>query len=240
MNSRVSRGSDTRPTPLRDLRVVEISDRIAGSYCGKLLVDAGAQVRKIEPRQGDWLRRYSATCAPVPDGTPSPLFSYLNAGKQSLAIAEGAEDLAQYRAMLAGADVIIVTAGRERAAALGVDPQRLLADSPRAIVVSISDFGWTGPYAGRAASEFTLQAWAGSPGFRGDPAGPPAGLFPGPGGGGGGRGGFGGGGGGAPGRAGGGGGLPGGPPGRARPAPPRGGGPPGPGGGGGARRGAPM
>src|SRR6202008_809862 len=78
-----------------------------------------------------------------------------------------------YRAELAAADVVVVTAGRSRAAALGIDPQRLLADSPRAVVVTISDFGWTGPYADRAASEFTLQAWSGLTGFRGDPAGPP-------------------------------------------------------------------
>src|SRR6202008_766481 len=78
-----------------------------------------------------------------------------------------------YRAELAAADVVVVTAGRSRAAALGIDPQRLLADSPQAVIVSISDFGWTGPYADRAASEFTLQAWAGSPGFRGDPSRPP-------------------------------------------------------------------
>ncbi|OBI52450.1 CoA transferase [Mycobacterium sp. E787] len=159
-----------RPTPLDALRVVEISDRIAGSYCGKLLVDAGAQVRKVEPQQGDWLRRYSATCSPVPDGDPSPFFDYLNAGKRSLTVAANSE---RYRAMLAAADVVVVTAGRSRAAALGVDPQRLLAESPQAIVVTISDFGWDGPHADRAASEFTLQAWAGSPGFRGDPAGPP-------------------------------------------------------------------
>ncbi|ORW97358.1 acyl-CoA transferase [Mycobacterium sp. IEC1808] len=170
MNSRVRREADSRPTPLDGLRVVEISDRIAGDYCGKLLVDAGARVRKIEPPQGDWLRRYSASCSPVPDGEPSPFFSYLNAGKRSLTVAADSE---RYRAELAGADVVVVTAGRSRAVALGVDPQRLVADSPRAIVVTISDFGWSGPYAERAASEFTLQAWAGSPGFRGDPAGPP-------------------------------------------------------------------
>ena len=55
----VSSGPDGRPTPLQELRVVEISDRIAGSYCGKLLLDAGAEVCKIEPPQGDWLRQYS-------------------------------------------------------------------------------------------------------------------------------------------------------------------------------------
>ena len=170
MLGKVSEGSDSRPTPLDELRVVEISDRMAGSYCGKLLLDAGAEVRKIEPPQGDSLRQYSATCSPIPDGDGSPLFSYLNAGKRSLTCSPGSE---RYRAELAAADVVVVTAGRSQAAALGIDPQRLLTDSPQAVIVTISDFGWSGPYADRAASEFTLQAWAGSPGFRGDPAGPP-------------------------------------------------------------------
>jgi len=172
----VRREPDSRPTPLQDLRVVEISDRIAGSYCGKLLVDAGAQVCRFEPPQGDWLRRYSATCSPVPDGSCSPLYSYLNAGKRSMTFDPDAADgkgTERMSAMVAAADVVVITGGRVRAESLGVDPQRLLADSPRSIIVTISDFGWTGPYADRAATEFTLQAWSGSPGFRGDPAGPP-------------------------------------------------------------------
>jgi hypothetical protein len=80
------------------------------------------------------------------------------------------------RATVAAADVVVITGGRERAESLGVDPRRLLADSPRSIVVTISDFGWNGPHADRAATEFTLQAWSGSPGFRGDPAGPPVAI----------------------------------------------------------------
>ncbi|MGA8251892.1 MAG: CoA transferase [Mycobacterium sp.] len=168
----MSPAPDSRPTPLHELRVVEISDRIAGSYCGKLLLDAGAEVCKIEPPQGDSLRQYSASCSPVQNDA-SPFFSYLNAGKRSMTFAPDAADSARFRALLAAADVVVVTAGRSLAAALGIDPQRLLADSPQAVIVTISDFGWTGPYADRAASEFTLQAWAGSLGFRGDPAGPP-------------------------------------------------------------------
>ncbi|HEY1840738.1 MAG TPA: CoA transferase [Mycobacterium sp.] len=164
----MSNGPDSRPTPLEDVRVVEISDRIAGSYCGKLLVDAGADVRKIEPLQGDWLRRFSATGSTVPDGTDSPLFGYLNAGKRSLTWP--AADLSSE---IAGADIIVVTATRSQASAMGIDPQQLVAEFPRAVIVTISDFGWTGPYADRAASEFTLQAWSGLTGFRGDPAGPP-------------------------------------------------------------------
>jgi crotonobetainyl-CoA:carnitine CoA-transferase CaiB-like acyl-CoA transferase len=166
----VTEALDGRPTPLDDLRVIEISDRIAGSYCGKLLADAGAEVRKIEPPQGDPLRRFTASRSPVPDSADSPLFSYLNAGKRSLTIPASDK---RFRAELAAADVVVVTATRSQAAELGFDPQQLLADSPHAVVVTISDFGWTGPYAERAASEFTLQAWSGSTGFRGDPAGPP-------------------------------------------------------------------
>src|ERR1700739_2026430 len=63
---RVDVGSDERlreeqpasveAPPLRDLRVVEVSDRIAGDYCGKLLVDAGADVVKVEPVGGSPVR----------------------------------------------------------------------------------------------------------------------------------------------------------------------------------------
>jgi crotonobetainyl-CoA:carnitine CoA-transferase CaiB-like acyl-CoA transferase len=169
----VSSRTDSRPTPLHELRVVEISDRIAGSYCGKLLLDVGADVCKIEPPQGDSLRQYSASCSPVPEGDSAPFFSYLNAGKRSMTMAPDTKDSAKFRDLLAAADIVVITAGRSRAAALGIEPRRMLADSPQAVIVTISDFGWTGPYADRAASEFTLQAWAGSPGFRGDPAGPP-------------------------------------------------------------------
>ena len=164
----MSDGHDSRPTPLDDVRVVEISDRIAGDYCGKLLVDAGAQVRKIAPPQGDSLRSFTASGLATPDGADSPLFGYLNAGKRSLTWP--AADLSSE---LAGADIIVVTATRSQAAEMGIDPQQLLAEFPRAVVVTISDFGWTGPFADRAASEFTLQAWSGLTGFRGDPAGPP-------------------------------------------------------------------
>ena len=105
----MSPAPDSHPTPLNQLRVVEISDRIAGSYCGKLLLDAGADVCKIEPLQGDSLRRYSATCSPVPDGSTSPFFSYLNAGKRSLTCAPHSE---RYTAELAVSDDHLIVAQR--------------------------------------------------------------------------------------------------------------------------------
>ena len=157
--------SDVAPTPLSELRVVEISDRIAGGYCGKLLVDAGADVVKVEPVAGDPLRRFTATGAVPAAGADSPLFSYLNAGKRSVTTLSDE--------LLARADVVIITATRSAAIGRGFDPQALLDASPRSVVVTVSDFGWTGPWSDRPATEFTLQAWSGLTGFRGDPAGPP-------------------------------------------------------------------
>lgn len=152
-------------TPLDDLRVVEISDRIAGSYCGKLLADAGADVVKVEPPEGDPVRRFTVTGAPLDETTDSPLFSYLNAGKRS--VTSISVDL------LARADIIVVTANEAQARLRGIEPAKLLETAPGCIIVSISDFGWTGPWSHRPATEFTLQADSGLTGFRGDPSGPP-------------------------------------------------------------------
>lgn len=149
-------------TPLRDVRVVEISDRIAGSYCGKLLVDAGADVVKVEPPAGDPLRRYTVSRRAVDTG---PLFCYLNAGKHS--VTRLCDDL------LLSSDIVVLTGTRSAAARLGVNPDRLLARARHLVVVTISDFGWDGPWAERPATEFTLQADSGLTGFRGDPSGPP-------------------------------------------------------------------
>ena len=157
--------ADVAPTPLHDLRVVEISDRIAGAYCGKLLADAGADVVKVERDTGDPLRRFTATGATPRPGADSPLFAYLNAGKRS--VTSISDEL------LTSADIVVLAATRSEAAEGGIDVGRLLELAPHVVVVTISDFGWTGPWAERPATEFTLQADSGLTGFRGDPAGPP-------------------------------------------------------------------
>jgi crotonobetainyl-CoA:carnitine CoA-transferase CaiB-like acyl-CoA transferase len=160
------RGIDPQSDPdgsLAGLRVVELSERVAGAYCGKLLADAGADVIKVEPPGGDPLRRWSATGATL--SGDAPLFRYLAAGKLQHAV--------DARDALGGADVVVLTATRAGAARLGVDVDGVRAANPAAVLVTISDFGWTGPWAERAATEFTLQAWCGATGFRGIPERPP-------------------------------------------------------------------
>jgi crotonobetainyl-CoA:carnitine CoA-transferase CaiB-like acyl-CoA transferase len=160
----------TGPTPLTDLRVLEISDRIAGAYCGKLFRDAGASVVKVEPESGDPLRRYTATRSALAPGADSPLFTFLNAGKRSVVADLEGPVVAD---LLARADVVVLTASRAAAERAGLGPDRLLDVGAPPTVVTISDFGWTGPWAERAATEFTLQGWCGATGFRGMPDGPP-------------------------------------------------------------------
>ncbi len=159
-------GSTTGPDadwipPLAGVRVVELSTGIAGGYAGKLFVDAGADVVKVEPRTGDPLRTWSATGADL-GALDGPLFAHLTAGKRSVV---GTPADAEVQALLADADVVIESGQ--------VDPEALLADDPQLVVVSLTPFGRTGPYAGRPATEFTVQAECGSIAGRGAPDRPP-------------------------------------------------------------------
>lgn len=157
--------------PLKGLQVLEISDRIAGAYCGKLLVDAGADVIKVEPPEGDPLRRWTASGA-APQGD-APLFHYLAAGKRSVVIDTDDNSHTQLLELVRGADLVVLTATPAKARQMGLDAETVAAYQPGAVLVSISDFGWSGPWAERAATEFTLQGWCGAIGFRGTPERPP-------------------------------------------------------------------
>ncbi|HTY28904.1 MAG TPA: CoA transferase, partial [Mycobacterium sp.] len=150
-------------TPLSDLRVVEIGDRLATAYCGKLLRDAGADVVMLETRGGHPLRRLRPAGVP-PRDAESPFFAFLAGGKRSVASQTAPPEL------LVGADIVVFGGTPARAATLGVDVDDL---ATRSTVVTLSDFGWAGPWTDRPATEFTLQAWCGSTGSRGEPERPP-------------------------------------------------------------------
>ncbi|AEV76576.1 putative acyl-CoA transferase/carnitine dehydratase [Mycolicibacterium rhodesiae NBB3] len=145
--------------PFDGLRVVELSSGIAPGYCGKMFVDAGATVVKVESAEGDPMRSWRARA----DSRPGALFSFLAAGKKS--VAHG-ESNAEVMSLLAGADVVIT--GRDGR----WDPSEIAAAVPTsAVVVVISPFGDSGPYVdiGLSANEFLLQAMCGSIGGRGWP-----------------------------------------------------------------------
>jgi crotonobetainyl-CoA:carnitine CoA-transferase CaiB-like acyl-CoA transferase len=142
---------------LASTRVIDRSTGIAGGYCAKLLGDAGADIIKVEAPDGDPLRSW--TCGGLlPPGQDGALFRYLHHGHRSV-IDDGSLDL------LAGADVVITNRTG--------DPATMAANHPGLVVTAISPYGLEGPYAGRPASELTVQAESGALAIRGRPDGPP-------------------------------------------------------------------
>ncbi len=163
--------------PLAGWVVADLSTGIAGGYCTKILVDGGADVVKVEPPGGDPLRSWTASGAPLADGEDGALFRFLSAGKRSVVV-DPSEPAAtgDLDDLLAAADVAVWAPGGPLAEVPVLAPPALQRRHPHLIVVSISPFGLGGPWAGRAATEFTLQAWSGGVvGLgRGDPARAPA------------------------------------------------------------------
>ena len=71
---------------LSDLRVVDISQGIAGPYATKLLADAGANVTKVEPPAGDYSRRLGPFPGDIPDPDRSGLYLHLNTSKRGITL----------------------------------------------------------------------------------------------------------------------------------------------------------
>ena len=148
---------------LADLRVLDFSGQIAGPYCSKLFVDAGAQVIKIEPKAGDPMRHWSTT-PDAPHAEDGALFTFLNAGKKSV---QGEPSDPSVQGLIAEADLIIAARGLQSDAPLSLDLDELARSHPHLVILSITPYGRTGPWADRLATEFTLQAESGSIGVRG-------------------------------------------------------------------------
>ncbi|MDT7548389.1 MAG: hypothetical protein QOE84_783 [Actinomycetota bacterium] len=140
------------PSPLSDVRVLDLSSRLAGAYATKLLADAGADVVTVEASDGHPLRQWTASGSPIPAGEDGALFRWLHGGRRS--VTAGAVD-----ALRAAADIVVVDDPHDR--------------GPGAVVVAISDFGGSGPWQGRPATDLTLQAESGSIASRGVPELPP-------------------------------------------------------------------
>ncbi|SEH71609.1 Crotonobetainyl-CoA:carnitine CoA-transferase CaiB [Mycolicibacterium rutilum] len=147
---------------LDDYTIVDLSSGIAGAYCTKLLADGGATVIKVESPQGDPLRSWSASGAPVePDGDGA-LFSFLACSKHSVVVDSGStDDLDMLRGLLAAADAAVWSHGSAVAELDEFGPAAIADAYDHLTVTSITPFGLDGPWADKPATEFTTQAWSG-------------------------------------------------------------------------------
>ncbi len=130
---------------LKDIRVIELGQLIAGPFCGQLLGDMGAEVIKVEPpKQGDPMRNWGHSEHKL-------WWEVVARNKKSvsanLRVPEGQEIV---RKLAAHADILIENFKPGTMEDWGLGPEVLQAINPRLIIVRVSGYGQTGPYARQA------------------------------------------------------------------------------------------
>ena len=148
--------------PLAGLRAVELGDGTAGPYAAKLLADYGAEVVKVEVRDGDSTRRRGPFAGDSPDPEASGLFLYLNTNKYGVVLdLDDDTGRAALDRLLAGADIFVTNLPAERLQSAGAAPAALRARHPTLIVTTIAPFGSDGPWTGRRGDELVTYAMGG-------------------------------------------------------------------------------
>ncbi|WP_322796400.1 CoA transferase [Tepidiforma sp.] len=147
---------------LDDVRVLDLTHHIAGPYATRLFADLGADVIKVERPGGDIARHLPPFKGGTPDPERSGLFFYLNCNKRSVVLDlttdPGREALA---AVARRADIVVESFSPGTLDRLGIGLDFFRAINPALPVVSISNFGQTGPYRDYRLSELTLYGFAG-------------------------------------------------------------------------------
>ncbi len=156
------------PGPLEGLRVLELGQLIAGPFCGQLLGDLGAEVIKVEPPgKGDAMRDW---------GQGKPVWwPVIARNKKCITLdlrrATGQGILAD---LAAEADILIENFRPGTLEKWGLGPEAMHGRNPGLIVVRVSGFGQTGPYAGRAGYGSIGEAMGGMRHLAGEPDRPPS------------------------------------------------------------------
>jgi crotonobetainyl-CoA:carnitine CoA-transferase CaiB-like acyl-CoA transferase len=131
----------TAQGPLRGIRVVDLSRLVAGNMLSLQLGDFGADVIKVEPPEGDPLRQWK-------DEGHALFWKVYGRNKRSLSLnLREPVGMVTLKALLATADVFIENFRPGTLEQMGLAPDALLAANPNLIIVRISGFGQTGPYA---------------------------------------------------------------------------------------------
>ena len=163
-------GLDERAGPLLGVRVLELGNFIAGPFAGQLLGDYGAEVIKVEPPEGDSMRRWGVGV----DGD-SLWWPTIARNKASVvADLKDADDLAMVRRLATECDVLLENFRPGTLERYGLDRASLAADNPGLIVTHVSGFGQSGPRASEAGFGSIGEAMGGIRHTTGDPDRPPA------------------------------------------------------------------
>jgi crotonobetainyl-CoA:carnitine CoA-transferase CaiB-like acyl-CoA transferase len=154
--------------PLAGVRVLDLSGYIAGPYGCTLLADQGAEVIKIEPPEGDNLRKYPSTLA-----AEGRAYIGVNRGKLGISLdlkqPEGREVL---RRLVRSADVLVHNFRPSVPGRLGIDYETLREVNPRLVYCTLNGYGDQGPLKDKAGYDQVLQAMTGICAMQGPPGEP--------------------------------------------------------------------
>ena len=155
---------------LNGIRVLDVTQVMAGPYCAMLLCDLGADVVKVEmPPHGDASRRMAGA-----RGTDSPAFNAVNRGKRGVVVDMKADRGRDVVRRLAGAaDVFVENARPGVMERLGLGYAGLREVNPGLVYASISGYGQTGPHGSRGGFDLVAQGVSGIMSVTGEPGGPP-------------------------------------------------------------------
>ncbi|MFG1922275.1 CaiB/BaiF CoA transferase family protein [Cryptosporangium sp. NPDC048952] len=162
----------TRPLPLRDVRVIELGQLLAGPFCGQLLGDFGAEVIKVEdPSKGDPMRQWGRE---KPHGR-SLWWPVVARNKKSItANLRSADGQDLLRRLITKSDVLLENFRPGTLERWGLAPEKLWEINPRLVVTRVTGYGQTGPYAARAGFGSIGEAMGGIRYVTGSPDQPPS------------------------------------------------------------------
>jgi len=147
---------------LEGVKVLDLTHHIAGPWCTKLMADFGADVLKVERPEGDPARRMAPFYHDEIDADKSLLFFYLNTNKRGMTLnlksKLGREALLK---LAQGSDVLVENFSPRVMPSLGLDYDTLRELNPSLVLVSISNFGQTGPYRDYRATDIVEYALGG-------------------------------------------------------------------------------
>ena len=158
--------------PLDGLRVIDLSTVLAGPNCARYLADFGADVIKVErPDGGDSLRGMAWR---DPRDGGGLWWKLVNRNKRTIALdLKDDGDRGTFLSLVDGANVLVENFRPGTLERLGLGPDVLLARNAGLVIVRISGFGQTGPYAQRPGFASIAESMAGLAAVSGEPDGPP-------------------------------------------------------------------
>ncbi|WP_127473925.1 CaiB/BaiF CoA transferase family protein [Microbacterium sulfonylureivorans] len=159
------------PGPLNGLVVADFSQLAQGPYATQMFGDLGAEIIKIEPPQGDWMRSFALQdCEP---GGESISYLSFNRNKRSISLnLRDQRGLAIAKEICAKADILVENFRPGVMDRLGLGYAELAQTNPGLVYTSSSGYGSSGPYVTRPGQDLLIQAITGLPtglGREGDP-----------------------------------------------------------------------